>query len=99
MKTVEDYFMGGVACKTLVGVMRNVKIVRDDKTGKIVNIIGLENANDCASGAMIFNTVEFCVSALLSQAYVMVLLPNVSYCQLVDTVNNTELPNHRTQLA
>ncbi|KAM3393851.1 iron-sulfur cluster assembly protein 1-like [Capsicum galapagoense] len=56
MKKVEDYFMGGVACKTLVGVMRNVKIVRDDKTGKIVDIIGLENANDCASGAMIFNT-------------------------------------------
>ncbi|PHT49564.1 hypothetical protein CQW23_09311 [Capsicum baccatum] len=56
MKKVEDYFMGGVACKTLVGIMRNVKIVRDDKTGKIVDIIGLENANDCASDAMIFNT-------------------------------------------
>lgn len=41
-KEVADYFKGGVPYRPLVGYQPNAKIIFDDKTGKAVNIVGLE---------------------------------------------------------
>ncbi|KAH0701467.1 hypothetical protein KY285_015745 [Solanum tuberosum] len=41
-KWMEDYFKGGIPCMSLVAYQPNAKMIVDEKTGKIVNIVGLE---------------------------------------------------------
>ncbi|KAK4733123.1 hypothetical protein R3W88_007384 [Solanum pinnatisectum] len=41
-KWMEDYFKGGIPCRSLVAYQPNAKMIVDEKTGKIINIVGLE---------------------------------------------------------